>query len=158
MRFFKMFASEDEKKEIEERFYQFLRMFRSITDNLELRNMGKNNSKILTLQSEIQPLDNSTDVFMMIVFTFYRIRSRGNVLNILRMADSVHNDTEFSSFEHELQTILDGIEDSCELVINRMEDELRITSDEVSSEPMNLLVDFKVQVETIRYELESREV
>ena len=158
MRFFKMFASEDEKKEIEERFYQFLRMFRSITDNLELRNMGKNNSKILTLQSEIQPLDNSTDVFMMIVFTFYRIRSRGNVLNILRMADSVHDDIEFSSFEHELQTILDGIEDSCELVINRMEDELRITSDEVSSEPMNLLVDFKVQVETIRYELESREV
>jgi len=153
-----MFASEDEKKEIEERFYQFLRMFRSITDNLELRNMGKNNSKILTLQSEIQPLDNSTDVFMMIVFTFYRIRSRGNVLSILRMADSVHDDTGFASSEHELQNILDGIEDSCELVINRMGDELRITSDEVSSEPMNLLIDFKVHIETIRYELESKEI
>ena len=158
MRFFKMFSSENKKAEIEDRFYQFLRMFRSITENLELRNMGRSRSKILTLKSEIQPLDNSTDVFMMIIFTFYGLRDRTSAMDILRMADSIHNDTVFMGSGADVHVILDRVEDACEMVIKLMEAELKITSSDVSLEPMELLIDFKVQIETIKYELESRQV
>ena len=158
MRFFKMFSSENKKAEIEDRFYQFLRMFRSITENLELRNMGRSRSKILTLKGEIQPLDNSTDVFMMIIFTFYGLRDRTSAMDILRMADSIHNDIVFTGSGVDVHVILDRIEDACEMVIKLMEAELEITSSDVSLEPMELLIDFKVQIETIKYELESRQV
>jgi len=153
-----MFSSENKKAEIEDRFYQFLRMFRSITENLELRNMGRSRSKILTLKSEIQPLDNSTDVFMMIIFTFYGLRDRTSAMDILRMADSIHNDIVFTGSGVDVHVILDRIEDTCELVITLMEAELKITPSDVSLEPMELLIDFKVQIETIKYELESRQV
>jgi len=153
-----MFSSENKKAEIEDRFYQFLRMFRSITENLELRNMGRSRSKILTLKSEIQPLDNSTDVFMMIIFTFYGLRDRTSAMDILRMADSIHNDIVFTGSGVDVHVILDRIEDACEMVIKLMEAELEITSSDVSLEPMELLIDFKVQIETIKYELESRQV
>ena len=158
MRFFNLFSSENKKAEIEDRFYQFLRMFRSITENLELRNMGRSRSKILTLKSEIQPLDNSTDVFMMIIFTFYGLRDRTSAMDILRMADSIHNDAVFMGSDADVHLILDRVEDTCELVITLMEAELKITPSDVSLEPMELLIDFKVQIETIKYELESRQV
>ena len=54
--------------------------------------------------------------------------------------------------------ILDGIEDVCTFTIQAMERELRITPTEVSSDPMDLLIDFKVQIETMRYQLESIEI
>lgn len=74
------------------------------------------------------------------------------------MADSIHNDTVFTGSGTDVHVILDRIEDACEMVIKLMEAELKITSSDVSLEPMELLIDFKVQIETIKYELESRQV
>ena len=158
MRYFKMFATDEQKKEIEDRFTQFLRMFRSVTDNVQIRDLGRDTSKILMLKSAIQPLDNSTDVFMMIVFTMYGLRSRTILANILSMADSIHTGTQLKLSGESSTDILDGIEDVCVFTIQAMERELRITPDDVSHEPMELLMDFKVQVETMRYQLESNEV
>ena len=158
MRYFKMFATDEQKKEIEDRFTQFLRMFRSVTDNVQIRDLGRDTSKILMLKSAIQPLDNSTDVFMMIVFTMYGLRSRTILANILSMADSIHTGTQLKLSGESSTDILDGIEDVCVFTIQAMERELRITPDDVSHEPMELLMDFKVQIETMRYQLESNEV
>ena len=153
-----MFATDEQKKEIEDRFTQFLRMFRSVTDNVQIRDLGRDTSKILMLKSAIQPLDNSTDVFMMIVFTMYGLRSRTILANILSMADSIHTGTQLKLSGESSTDILDGIEDVCVFTIQAMERELRITPDDVSHEPMELLMDFKVQIETMRYQLESNEV
>jgi len=154
MRFFKLFAPQEQKDEIENRFKQFLRMFKSVTDNLQLRNTGKNKSKLLMLQEALQPLDNSTDVFMMIIFTMYsRLQYRVSVLHIADLADSLQNGVEFIDYGENSYDILDGIDDACMFTINAMKKELRITPDDVAHEPMELLIDFKVQIETIKFSL-----
>ena len=74
------------------------------------------------------------------------------------MADSIHTGTQLKLSGESSTDILDGIEDVCVFTIQAMERELRITPDDVSHEPMELLMDFKVQIETMRYQLESNEV
>jgi len=153
-----MFATVEEKKDTEDRFKQFLRMFRTVTDNLQLRDLGRERSKLLMLKSSIQPISTSTDVFMMIVFILHQSRNQASVSNILSMADSIHTGTQLSLSGGSSIDILEGIEDVCTVTLQSMERELRVTPTEVSHEPLEILTDFKVQVETMRYQLESSEL
>ena len=128
------------------RYLQFLKIFRTIVETLQLREIGRDTSRIWMMKEALQPISTSTDTFMTIVLTMYQYNGHGYIEEILHLAD-IHHDNDFkdsSSISYDNILLL------CNEILKQMNKEIEIVEEPVYREPMLLLKDFMSCIRELR--------